>query len=73
MLLQFSSFGSNTVTAENAADTLTLVGGSGISITTDAPNDSITITSTASGGGNAYTTIATPNGTNPVAGQVQIL
>jgi hypothetical protein len=42
--------GQTTVSADNTTDTLTLVAGTNITITTDAPNNKITITSTASGG-----------------------
>jgi plastocyanin len=41
--------GQNNVVAENSSDTLTLVAGTGISITTDASTDSITITNSSSG------------------------
>ena len=50
----FSTFavaGQNNVVADSTADTLTLVAGSNITITTDASTDSITINSTASGSG----------------------
>lgn len=40
--------GQTTVSAETTNDTLTLVAGTGISLTTDAPNDSITINSNIS-------------------------
>ena len=42
--------GQSTVVADNSADTLTLVAGSNMTITTNASNDEITFTSTASGG-----------------------
>ena len=42
--------GQTTVVADNSADTLTLVAGTNMTITTNASNDSITFTSTASGG-----------------------
>ena len=42
--------GQNNVVADSSADTLTLTAGTGISISTDAGTDSITITSTVSGG-----------------------
>lgn len=41
--------GQSNVVADQSADTLTLVAGTGIAITTDATADSVTITSTASG------------------------
>lgn len=43
--------GQNNVIADSSTDILTLVAGTGISITTNAITDTITITSTASGGG----------------------
>ena len=42
--------GQTTVSADNTTDTLTLVAGTNITITTDAANNKVTITSTASGG-----------------------
>lgn len=42
--------GQTTVSADNTTDTLTLVAGTSITITTDAANNSITINSTATGG-----------------------
>ena len=48
--------GQTDVVADSTTDTLTLVAGNNITITTNASNDSITINSTASGGGNASTT-----------------
>jgi hypothetical protein len=50
----FSTFavsGQSNVVADSTSDTLTLVAGSNITITTDASTDSITINSTASGSG----------------------
>ncbi len=43
--------GQSNIVADSATDTLTLVAGDNITITTNATNDSITISSTASGGG----------------------
>ena len=43
--------GQNSVVADSSTDTLTLVAGTGIVITTDAATDSITINSTGGGGG----------------------
>lgn len=43
--------GQSSVLADNAADTLTLVAGPGIELTTNAGSDSITITNTGGGGG----------------------
>lgn len=42
--------GQNTVVADSTTDTLTLVAGTGIQITTDQTTDAVTITSTVSGG-----------------------
>lgn len=42
--------GQSTITADVVTDTLTLVAGSGINITTDAGSDSLTITNTSSAG-----------------------
>ncbi len=42
--------GQSSVVAESATDTLNLVGGSNVTLTTDASTDTITIASTASGG-----------------------
>ena len=43
--------GQSTVSADTTTDTLTLVAGTNITLTTDAANNTVTITSTASGGG----------------------
>ena len=43
--------GQTTISADNTADTLTFVAGTNVTITTDATTDSLTINSTASGGG----------------------
>ena len=56
--------GQSTVSADSTSDTLTLVAGSNIEITTNATTDTVTITSTATGG-NAFGKIA-------VAGQSDV-
>jgi plastocyanin len=63
--------GQSDVVADSASDTLSLIAGSNITITTDPQNDAITINSTASGGGgggssNSFATIA-------VAGQSSVV
>jgi plastocyanin len=47
--------GQSSVVADSATDTLTLVAGTGISITTNAGTDTVTITSTVSTGATAFT------------------
>ena len=47
--------GQSNVAADSATDTLTLAGGTGISITTDAGTDTVTITSTVAAGATAFT------------------
>jgi hypothetical protein len=59
--------GQSSVIADSSADTLTLIAGSGITITTNASNDSITFTST--GGGGSYTL---PTASNTVLGGVKV-
>ncbi len=67
-----NSWGSIRITGQADAiadvpeDILTLVAGTGISLTTDSANDTITIAATASGGGNSFSTIA-------VAGQSDVV
>lgn len=48
--------GQSTVAADNGADTLTLVAGSNVTLTTNAATDTITISATGGGGGtgNSY-------------------
>jgi hypothetical protein len=60
----FSNFavsGQTTVAADTKTDTLTLVAGTNITLTTDATTDTITIA--ASGGGTSYSTVRTQSGT----------
>lgn len=59
--VNFAVSGQNTVSADAVSDTLTLIAGNGITLTTDNVADSITITSTGGGG-------STPGG---VSGTVQ--
>ena len=58
--------GQSNVVADSATDTLTLVAGTGITITTDAGADSITITNSAAAA-NAFETIAVAGQSNVVA------
>jgi len=64
----------NTVTANTGGDTLTLIAGDNVSITTDPANDSVTINSTGGGGGgggeanqNAFSTISVTGQNNIIA------
>jgi plastocyanin len=69
---RISVAGQNDLEADSVTDTLTVVAGSNITITTDTSQDSLTITSTATGGGesippsNSFTTIS-------VAGQSDVV
>ena len=58
--------GQSTLQADQTGDTLDFVAGSGISITTDASNDRITISASGGGAANAFKTI-TAGGNNIVA------
>jgi len=61
--------GQSNVVADSASDTLTLVAGSNVTLTTDATNDSITISATGGGGGssNSFATIAVSGQSSVVA------
>jgi len=64
--------GQNTIIAENNNDTLNITAGSGISITSDANNDTITISNTGAGGGGgsvseAFKTVSVQGGNSVVA------
>jgi len=50
--------GQSNVVADSSTDTLTLVAGTGISITTDAGTDAVTINSTVSAGASAFTSLS---------------
>jgi hypothetical protein len=54
--------GQSSVVADSTTDTLTLVAGTNVTITTDASTDSITIA--ASGGGASYSAVRTQSGTS---------
>ncbi len=54
----FTISGQDNVTAGNLSEALNLVAGSGISLTTDASNNRITITASGGGASNAFKTIA---------------
>lgn len=57
--------GQNTVVANSSTDTLTLVGGTGITVTTDSTTDTITITGQSTQ--NTFSTVAVAGQTNIVA------
>lgn len=59
--------GQTSVIADNASDVLTLVAGSNITITTDAGNDTITISAAAAGVGANFGTIVVTGQSNVVA------
>ena len=56
--------GQDNVAADSTNDTLTFVAGTDITLTTDATNDTVTITSTAAGGGSGSVSLANPSGDN---------
>ena len=62
----FTVSGQDTVTSSNLSEALNLVAGTGISLTTDASNNRITITATGGGASEAFKTI-TAGGTDIVA------
>ena len=61
--------GQSNVVADSASDTLTLVAGSNVTLTTDATTDTITISATGGGGGssNSFATIAVSGQSSVVA------
>ena len=63
----FSVSGQDTVTASNLSETLDIVAGSGISISTDNSNNQITITASGTGASEAFKTIAISGQDNVVA------
>jgi hypothetical protein len=56
--------GQSNVVADGKTDTLTMVGGSNITITTDAENDSVTITSSAQANQNTFSIVAVSGQSN---------
>jgi hypothetical protein len=64
----FAVSGQSNVVADTAGDTVTFIAGSGITITTNATNDSVTITNSASAG-NSFGTVAVSGQSNVVADQ----
>lgn len=60
--------GQSSVVADSLSDTLTLIAGSNVTLTTDAASDSVTISAVGGGSAsNSFQTISTPSGTSPVA------
>ncbi len=60
--------GQDSVSADSGADTLNLVAGTGMTITTNASTDTVTLTSSGGGAsGNIFSTISTDTGANVVA------
>jgi len=68
----FAVTGQTTVTADQLSDTLTLVAGTGIAITTDAPNDSVTISNSATSP-NLWETVAGDTGSTTADSTTDIL
>jgi len=68
----FAVTGQTTVTADQLSDTLTLVAGTGIAITTDAPNDSVTISNSATSP-NLWETVAGDTGSTTADSPTDIL
>lgn len=64
--------GQNTVAADSASDTLTLVAGSGISLITNSGTDSITISSTVSAGVTAFTNLTDINSATLTADKIYL-
>lgn len=60
--------GQSDVVADSATDTLTLVAGSNVTITTDATTDTITIASSGGGGGGAVSSVNSLTGALTIAG-----
>jgi|ETN02SMinimDraft_4_1059925.scaffolds.fasta_scaffold00839_2 hypothetical protein len=68
----FAVTGQTTVTADQLSDTLTLVAGTGIAITTDAPTDSVTISNSATSP-NLWETVAGDTGSTTADSPTDIL
>jgi len=62
--------GQTTLQADTVTDTLTIVAGTGISLTTDNTSDTLTITSTALGGSSTFTALTDITSANLDAGKV---
>lgn len=66
----FSTFavaGQSNVVADSNSDTLTLVAGSNVTLTTDSITDTVTIATSSGAVTNSFATFSTPFGTSPVA------
>ena len=64
--------GQTSVAAESTTDTLTLIAGTGITITTDATTDSITINSSAGGGATSLDGLSDVTVTSAASGQLLV-